>query len=54
MVETKAPIYLGDGVYAEIRNGMIELKLGDHRNHPLIYLEPEVYEALKLYVEGGP
>ena len=49
----KPPLYLGDAVYAEIRDGLIALRLNDHRSAPLIFLEPEVYEALKLYVESA-
>ena len=49
---TKAAIYLGDAVYAQICDGVIELRLNDHRNDTVIYMEPEVYEALVLYVEG--
>jgi len=28
----KPPLYLGDAVYAEIRNGMVELGVDDHRS----------------------
>lgn len=46
--------YLGDSVYAEIRDGRIVLTTNngysdDPRNR--IILEPEVYQALKDFVE---
>lgn len=46
--------YLGDSVYAEIENGMVKLTTengysDDPRN--VIFLEPEVYDALVKYVE---
>ena len=38
--------YLGDAVYATFDGSRIELKLNDHRSPTLIYLEPEVMQAL--------
>jgi hypothetical protein len=43
------PIYLGDAVYAFFDGNGIELRLDDHASGCLIYLEPEVIEALKLF-----
>jgi hypothetical protein len=45
--------YLGDGVYAEIERGMIKLTTEREYGTQLhvIYLEPEVYEALVGYFE---
>ena len=40
------PIYLGDAVYAYFDGNGIELKLNHHQSPCLIYLEPEVMEAL--------
>ena len=46
--------YLGDSVYVEIEGGMF--KLSTENGMPtdpsnVIFLEPEVYEALKRYAE---
>lgn len=42
--------YLGDAVYVRFNNrGQIELILNDHRHEPIIYLEPEVFTALKAF-----
>lgn len=43
------PEYLGDGVYATCANGQVELRLGDHRAPPIVYLESEVLAALAGY-----
>ena len=51
---TRAPVYLGDGVYASIERGMIQLTTGHHLPHyadATIYLEPEVFEALIQYMK---
>jgi hypothetical protein len=40
------PTYLGDAVYAFYDGNGIELKLNHHASSCLIYLEPEVIEAL--------
>lgn len=42
--------YLGDSVYAELENGMIKLYT-DNGFGPsnVIYLEPDVMDALKAY-----
>jgi hypothetical protein len=45
--------YLGDAVYAEIDNLMVKLTTEDGDGPEptnTIYLEPEVYQALLLYV----
>lgn len=41
--------YLGDGVYAEIVNGMILLTADSDGQTNRIYLEPEVAAALQRY-----
>lgn len=41
--------YLGDSVYAEMKNGTIKLTT-DSGN--VIYLEPEVYHRLVAFVES--
>lgn len=45
-------IYLGDGVYARLVDGMIELtgNAGDRDN--VIYLEPAVYEELRRFAQS--
>ncbi len=52
----KPKIYLGDSVYAEIREGCLILTTengypDDPRNR--IILEPEIYQGLRDYVEAG-
>lgn len=45
--------YIGDGVYVAIERGMIRLTAEDGVSvRDVIYLEPEVWRALKLYVEA--
>jgi hypothetical protein len=39
-------IYLGDAVYAHFDGYGIELRLNDHRNQCVVYLEPEVMQNL--------
>ncbi len=43
------PTYLGDAVYAYWNGNSVELRLDDHRNETLIYLEPAVLEALNRF-----
>ncbi len=43
------PRYLGDGVYATYDGYQIELRLNDHREQPVIYLDPDVMKALVGY-----
>ncbi|HEU4344766.1 MAG TPA: hypothetical protein VFU31_24725 [Candidatus Binatia bacterium] len=56
LTESKTKVYLGDSVYADINDyGQIVLTTengypDDPRN--VIYLEPEVYAALKRYVDA--
>jgi hypothetical protein len=48
------PRYLGDGVYASVKNGMIMLTTGDHdevRCEQIIWLEPEVAVGLGKYIQ---
>jgi hypothetical protein len=45
--------YLGDGVYVELENDMIRLTTESGISATnTIYLEPEVWRALKLWVEA--
>lgn len=46
-------VYLGDSVYAEADRGMIKLYLdnNDGIESGQIFLEPEVYAALKLFAK---
>lgn len=46
------PTYIGDGVYVFFNGWSYEISVNDHRNPPILYLEPEVLENLiKLYKE---
>jgi hypothetical protein len=45
----ETPVYLGDAVYAHFDGYGIELKLNHHQSPTLIYLEPEVMEALRNF-----
>jgi hypothetical protein len=48
-METK--VYLGDSVYAELESGMIKLTTENGFGASnIIYLEPEVFDALTLFV----
>jgi hypothetical protein len=43
--------YLGDGVYADVERGMVKLTTEDGISVTnIIYLEPEVIEALERYL----
>lgn len=46
------PTYLGDGLYAVIQCGMIELRANDI-NSPtdVVYLEPNVFKQLLAFAE---
>lgn len=44
--------YIGDSVYVEVEDGMIKLTTENGMGPSnTIYLEPNVYDALKRYVE---
>lgn len=47
--------YIGDGVYAEVRDGMIRLSTvrlaREVTDQDVIYLEPSVYAALVRFAE---
>jgi hypothetical protein len=43
------PVYLGDGVYAYFDGAGIELRLHHHASPCLLYLEPEVLDALQNF-----
>jgi hypothetical protein len=50
--DPQMPRYLGDGVYIKIDRGMLCLTTEDGISATnTIYLEPEVWRALKFYVE---
>jgi hypothetical protein len=47
--------YLGDGVYADIENGMVKLTVENGiEATDTIFLEDENFEALVAYVERKP
>ena len=50
MMSDNKDVYLGDGVYASFDGYQVWLAVNDH-NNKVIALEPQVFEALKLYVE---
>ena len=44
--------YLGDGVYAEVEQGMVRLSTNNgYGDHAVIFLEPEVFAALTRWWE---
>jgi hypothetical protein len=43
------PVYLGDGVYAYFDGAGIELRLNHHASPCLLYLEPEILNALQSF-----
>jgi hypothetical protein len=46
--------YLGDGVYAEVERGMIKLTTSNGwMTSNTIFLEPAVFEALKMFVDDA-
>jgi hypothetical protein len=45
------PVYIGDGVYAYFDGNGIELRLGAHDNECVVYLEPEVMDALVTFYQ---
>lgn len=49
--EPIGPTYLGDAVYASFDGYHIQLTLNDHRNPPMIAIEPQVYRALREYAQ---
>lgn len=52
MPEINDPEYLGDAVYAQNDGYMVGLSLNDHRNAPLVWLEPNVLAALIKYAKS--
>ncbi len=44
--------YLGDGVYVSVERLMIKLTAFAHGRDNVIFLEPEVYEALRLWARA--
>ncbi|NJL71049.1 MAG: hypothetical protein HC888_05250 [Candidatus Competibacteraceae bacterium] len=43
------PRYLGDAVYAHFSHGQIGLSLGSHTRPIVVWLEPEVLDALNQF-----
>jgi len=41
--------YLGDSVYAEWNGFSIELKVNSHLSETVVYLDPEILEALNNF-----
>jgi hypothetical protein len=44
--------YLGDGLYASFRNGMIWLRAPREGEDHIVALEPEVFQSLLEYAKG--
>jgi hypothetical protein len=42
-------IYLGDGVYASFELGQIKLRAPRESGDHVVYLEPDLYEALRAF-----
>ncbi len=52
-LKTKPMMYLGDGVYAIFDGYGVWLHANSHDNPTdKIYLEPDVYQALKIFIES--
>lgn len=43
--------YFGDGVYADIEYGLIQIRVNDHKNEPVVYLDRDVLAALFEYAK---
>jgi hypothetical protein len=43
--------YIGDGVYAKFDGYGFEIKVNDHRSPTVVYLEPEVLQALNKFAK---
>lgn len=43
--------HLGDGVYATFDGYGVEIRVNDHRNDALVYMEPQVVQALGRFLE---
>jgi len=41
--------YLGDDVYASVDYGAIEIRVGSHKDEPVVFLEPKVMVKLVEY-----
>lgn len=41
--------YLGDGLYASCNGGMIQLRAPREDGDHCVYLEPDIYEALRKF-----
>ena len=46
---TKEETYLGDGLYASCDGGMIQLRAPREDGDHCVYLEPDIYEALRQF-----
>lgn len=44
--------YLGDGVYAVFTGHSVGISVNDHRNPPVVYLEPHVLENLVRFAKS--
>lgn len=46
-------VYLGDGAYVEVENGMLRLSCDRENGTHVIYLEPEIMQRLIEYYEAA-
>lgn len=58
MVESTDPLYIGDGVYVNLEDGEIVLRIDDAESEDKIFLNAETYNTLVEWVnrrlEEGP
>ena len=47
----KSNEYIGDGVYVSYDGYYIRISINDHRNEPVVALEPEVLQGLINYAK---
>ena len=50
-MSTNPTTYLGDGVYAQFDGYAVSLIVNDHRNEPVVVLEPSVLRALNDFYD---
>ena len=46
------PTHLGDGVYAKWDGFQVAISVNDHRNEPVVFMEPSVIENLVTWIES--
>ena len=51
MANENSEVYLGDGLYASFSRGYVKLRAPREEEDSVVYLEPEVWDALVKYVD---